>query len=136
MEVVEVSPASDPAMPGMPKPGDDTKEFFRSIVPEEPDVAVRPMFGNLAAFVNGNLFCGLFGDGLFVRVSEDERAALESAGGGPFEPMPGRQMTGYTMLPDAWQRDAERAGEWIDRSLAFGRALPPKQPKPKKPKKA
>ena len=123
-----------PEMPKMPKPGEEAKEFFRSIVPDAPDVTVRPMFGNLAAFVNGNMFSGLFGDGLFVRVSGSARSELEAAGGGPFEPMPGRPMTGYTMLPEAWQRDAERAGEWVERSLGSARALPAKQPKPKKPK--
>jgi TfoX/Sxy family transcriptional regulator of competence genes len=129
-----VSPATKPEMPKMPKPSEKTKEFFRSVVPDAPDVVVRPMFGNLAAFVNGNMFTGLFGDGLFVRLSEADRSKLEEAGGGPFEPMPGRPMTGYTMLPGPWQRDAKHAGEWIDRSLGFARALPPKQLKPKKSK--
>jgi TfoX/Sxy family transcriptional regulator of competence genes len=131
-----MTPPTDatPEMPKIPKPGDEAKEFLRSIVPEAPDVALRPMFGNLAAFVNGNLFTGLFGDGLFVRLSEADRSTLVQAGGEPFEPMPGRPMTGYTMLPDAWQRDTKHATEWVERSLGFARALPAKQPKPKKPK--
>jgi len=127
-----MSPVSRPEMPKMPKPGEESKEFFRSVVPDAPDVAVRPMFGNLAAFVNGNLFTGLFGDGLFVRVAPDDAATLASAGGGPFEPMPGRPMAGYTMLPEAWRSDVKRAEQWIDVALAFGRTLPPKQPKPSK----
>ena len=121
---------------GMPKPDDDTKAFFRSIVPEDPDITVRPMFGNLAGFVNGNMFTGLFGSDLFVRLSQEDRAELERAGGRPFEPMPGRPMTGYTLLAEAWRRDPERASAWIERSLAFARELPPKQPKPKKQRKA
>jgi TfoX/Sxy family transcriptional regulator of competence genes len=129
-----MSPATGSEMPKMPKPGEETKEFFRSVVPDAPDVTVRPMFGNLAAFVNGNMFTGLFGDGLFVRLSQADRAELETAGGDPFEPMPGRPMTGYTMLPGAWQRDHTRASGWTERALAFARGLPPKQPKPKKPK--
>ena len=133
-----MTPARDggakPAMPKIPKPGDGSEDFFRSIVPDAPDVAVRPMFGNLAAFVNGNLFTGLYGDGLFVRLSGADRAELERAGGSPFDPMPGRPMTGYTMLPDTWQRDAKRATQWVERALDFARALPAKQPKPKKPK--
>ncbi len=128
--------AGGPAAPmKMPKPGEESEAFFRSVVPEAPDVALRPMFGNLAAFVNGNLFTGLFGDGLFVRVAAGDAAKLQRAGGEPFEPMPGRPMTGYTMLPDAWLRDAKLATRWIEIALEFGRALPPKQPKPAKPPK-
>ena len=129
-----MSPATRPEMPKMPKPAEETKAFFRSVVPEEPDVQVRPMFGNLAAFVNGNMFTGLFGDDLFVRLPDADRDALEEAGGGPFEPMPGRPMTGYTLLPEAWRADEAHARDWIDRSLEWARTLPPKQPKPKKKK--
>jgi TfoX/Sxy family transcriptional regulator of competence genes len=121
----------------MPKPDEETKAFFRSVVPEESDVEIRPMFGNLAAFVNGNLFTGLFGQGLFVRVSGDDEAELVAAGGGPFEPMAGRAMSGYTMLPENIRRDPAITRAWIDRALRSTRRMPPKQPKPpKKPKSA
>jgi TfoX/Sxy family transcriptional regulator of competence genes len=129
-----MSPGAKREMPVMPKPSEEAKGFFRSIVPDGPEVTVRPMFGNLAAFVNGNMFTGLFGDGLFVRLSATDAAELIAAGGGPFEPMPGRPMTGYTMLPEAWQRDAQRAGAWMERALAFAGALPPKEKKPPKSK--
>jgi len=45
----------------IPKPSDDDRARFRSLVPEDPRVEVKPMFGNLGAFVNGNMFMGLFG---------------------------------------------------------------------------
>ena len=128
-----MSPAKRP-MPAMPKSGGEANAFFRSVVPDAEGVTVRPMFGNLAAFVNGNMFAGLFGEGLFVRVAPEDAAKLQKAGGAPFEPMPGRAMTGYTMLPDAWRRDRKRAGEWIGTALAFAGSLPPKQPKPRKTK--
>lgn len=131
-----MSPAAKREMPAMPKPDEKTKAFFRSVVPEESGVQIRPMFGNLAAFVNGNMFTGLFGPGLFVRVSGDDQAELIAAGGGPFEPMPGRAMTGYTMLPDGLQRDRAKARAWVLRALESTRRMPPKQPKPKKPKPA
>ncbi len=127
-----MSPAPKRAMPAMPKPDEETKAFFRSVVPEEPDIQIRPMFGNLAGFVNGNMFTGLFGSGLFVRVSGDEETELRAAGGGPFEPMPGRAMTGYTMLPEAMQRDQAEARAWVERALESTRRMPPKPPKPSK----
>jgi len=127
-----MTPAAGREMPAMPKPDDETKAFFRSVVPDEPDVQIRPMFGNVAAFVNGNMFAGVFGNEVFVRVSGDGEQELRGAGGGSFEPMPGRAMSGYTTLPAAWQRDGARAVEWVERALASARTLPPKQPKPKK----
>ena len=118
----------------VPKASEAGKELFRSVLPADPRVEVKPMFGNLGAFVNGNMFAGLFGDGLFVRVASSDADALVEAGGGPFEPMPGRAMTGYTMLPEAWRGDARQAGRWVETALTFGRSLPPKAPKPKKAK--
>ena len=44
----------------MPKATDADKEHFRSLVPDAPGVEVKPMFGQLGAFVNGNMFAGLF----------------------------------------------------------------------------
>ena len=45
----------------IPKPTDADKDRFRALVPDSPDVEVKPMFGNLGAFVHGNMFAGLFG---------------------------------------------------------------------------
>jgi TfoX/Sxy family transcriptional regulator of competence genes len=130
-----MSPAKR-AMPKIPKPTEETKEFFRSVVPDHPTVAVKPMFGNLSAFVNGNMFAGIFGPDVFVRLSEKDDTALRRAGGGPFEVMPGRAIGGYTMLPEAWRTDRKRVSQWVERSLTYADTLPPKQPKRKKPKSA
>src|SRR5207249_350877 len=83
----------------MPKPSEQAKAAFHKLVPPDPAVTTRPMFGNLSAFVNGNMFCGLFGEDLFVRVSEGEQAKIRKQGGKAFEPMPGRAMTGYVVVP-------------------------------------
>ena len=45
----------------IPKCSEEDKSRFRELVPDLPAVEVRPMFGNLGAFVNGNMFAGLFG---------------------------------------------------------------------------
>ncbi len=45
----------------IPKPSEEDKQFFRSLIPDDPAVEVKPMFGNLGAFVHGNMFAGLFG---------------------------------------------------------------------------
>jgi len=51
------------------------------------------MFGNISAFVNGNMFAGLFGNDLFVRLSKESRKELlEKQGASLLEPMKGRPM--------------------------------------------
>jgi TfoX/Sxy family transcriptional regulator of competence genes len=113
----------------MPRPSEQAKAAFRRLLPEAPTVATRPMFGNLAAFVNGNMFCGLFGEDLFVRVSEDDQAKIRKEGGKAFEPMPGRAMTGYVLVPAGWQKKPAPAQGWIETALRWSRALPPKPAK-------
>jgi TfoX/Sxy family transcriptional regulator of competence genes len=120
----------------IPKPSDQAKAAFQRIVPPDPAVTTRPMFGNLAAFVNGNLFCGLFGEDLFVRVSDDDQATIRNQGGKAFEPMQGRAMTGYVIVPAGWQARPAPAQSWIVTALIWSRRLPSKASKPSKPAKA
>ena len=122
-----MSPA--PKKGSFPKPDAETRAAFDDLVPEDPRVAVRPMFGNLSAFVNGNMFMGVFGRDLFVRLPDDERERLIGEGGSEFEPMPGRPMKGYVALPDGWRKDRAGATAWIDRSLEWAAGLPPKKPR-------
>ncbi len=116
-------------MPKMPKAGEEVKASFRALLPKDPRISLRPMFGNLAAFANGNMFTGLFGEDLFVRVSDENRARLIKEGGGDFEPMPGHAMKGYATLPSGWRKNDKAAKQWISRSLDFALTLPAKAPK-------
>ena len=110
----------------MPKPSEQAKTTFQKLVPPDPNVTTRPMFGNLAGFVNGNMFCGLFGEDLFVRVSVDDQARVRKQGGRAFEPMPGRAMTGYVVVPAGWQKKPDATRAWIVTALSWSRALPVK----------
>ena len=110
----------------MPRPSEKAKAAFSALVPRDQAVTLRPMFGNLAAFVNGNMVAGLFGEDLFVRLPEEERAEVKHKGGRDFEPMPGRAMTGYVVVPGAWQRSSSAARGWIERALGQTRAMPAK----------
>ena len=121
-----MSPASGGKVP---KPSADAAAVFAELVPDDAAVTARPMFGNPAAFINGNLFTGLFGDDLFVRVADDDATRLLAAGGADFAPMPGRPMRGYTTLPRPWQSDLDSARRWITTSLEWTRSLPAKAPR-------
>ena len=111
----------------MPKPSDADLERFRSLAPDAPDVEVKPMFGQLAAFVNGNMFAGLFGSAVGVKLSEDAAAELSALpGSGPFGPEE-RPMGGYVSLPSDMDDDA--ASGWVDRAREHVATFPPKQKK-------
>ena len=110
-------------------------QLFKALQPEvggDP----RQMFGYPCAFVDGQMFAGLFGDGLFLRLSEeDRRTLLALPGATPFSPMPGRASTRYVVLPPAMLEDEEAVKGWMSRALAFAKTLPKKAPKTKSKKK-
>jgi TfoX/Sxy family transcriptional regulator of competence genes len=121
----------------MPKASDEDKERFRFLVPDNPEVVVKPMFGNLGAFVNGNMFAGLFGPTVGVKLSSEDREALESTERTvPFGPAE-RPMGGYTGLPEVWNAEGDgdeaRARAWVEKAFAYVAELPPKATKAKAP---
>ena len=117
----------------IPKPTEADRERFRALVPHEPGVETKPMFGNLGAFVNGNMFMGLFGSDVGVRLDEPDRSTLEATpGAGPFGPSD-RPMGSYVTLPADWT--ARKAKPWIAKAHAAAAALPPKQSKKKTARK-
>jgi TfoX/Sxy family transcriptional regulator of competence genes len=109
----------------IPKPSEADKERFRGLVPSDPRVEVKPMFGNLGAFVNGNMFMGLFGSDIGLRLSPhdaDELRAMEGAG--PFGPAE-RPMGGYVTLPGDLV-GSQAGADWAGRALANAAAMPAK----------
>lgn len=113
----------------IPKPTDADKARFESLVPDDPRVEVKPMFGNRGAFVNGNMFMGLFGADVGVKLADGDRQKLRDAGGGQFGPE-GRPMNGYVTLPAAFTK--AKARPWIAKAVDYVGAFPPKTAKPKK----
>ena len=114
----------------IPRSNEDSKEFFRSILPNDARITIRPMFGNISAFVNGSMFAGLFGDDLFVRLSDESRKELlEKKGASLLEPMKGKPMKEYVVLPNAWRNQHETIRIWVTRSLDWTSKLPPKKTK-------
>ena len=110
----------------MPRPTEADKERFTDLVPSAGNVEVKPMFGNLGAFVNGNMFMGLFGSDIGVKFSPADQEPVRAAGGGDFGPAE-RPMGGYVSLPPSAGPDQTR--EWIATALAQVASLPPKRPK-------
>jgi hypothetical protein len=109
----------------MPRPTEADRTRFDALVPDDPRVEIKPMFANLAAFANGNMFMGLFGAAIGVKLEPAERAKVLEAGGGPWPP--DRPMREYVTLPSSFSR--ARATRVVATSLALVGALPPKQRK-------
>jgi TfoX/Sxy family transcriptional regulator of competence genes len=98
-----------------------------ALTPDAPGVETRKLFGQPAVFVNGNLFLGVFGPNVFVRLSEKDRAeAKNSFQAVAFEPMPGRPMKEYVVLPASLLDRRAKALPWVARSLAYASGMPPK----------
>ena len=119
----------------IPKPSDDDKAYFASLFEHRPDVELKPMFGNLAAFsVNNAQMCaGLFGPLVGIRLDEAQREELLAVkGAGPFGPED-RPMKEYVSLPPSWRTGHDdEVDAWIDTAVAHTATLPAKKKKAKK----
>jgi TfoX/Sxy family transcriptional regulator of competence genes len=111
-------------------------EAFDAVLPGPP-VERRLMFGYPAGFVNGNMFCGLYQDGMVLKLDEKAREKLlERKGTQIFEPMKGRPMKEYVLVPSSLAKDEDAIAPWLEASLAFVSKLPPKKKKTAAKKKA
>jgi TfoX/Sxy family transcriptional regulator of competence genes len=110
----------------IPKPTAEDRVRFEFLVPRDARVEVKPMFGNLGAFVNGNMFMGLFGPDIGVKLNDAGQGELSKAGGGSFGPTE-RPMGGYVSLPATFTET--EAKKWIATSLEYVSGLPPKTKK-------
>ena len=114
----------------LPKPAPSAVRLFEEFAPGTTGVAARKMFGQPCAFVNGNMFFGVLGKDLFVRLSETDRAkASKIPGFDAFEPVPGRPMREYFVLPRSILEDRTQLRQWVARSVSYASSLPPKKPR-------
>jgi hypothetical protein len=121
----------------MPKSPPALIERFDAVAAEHPEATRRLTFGYPCLYVGGNMVSGLFGSHWHVKLGQAETAELMGmAGAAPFEPVPGRPMTGFTLMPDDVVADDAEVRRWVDRAIAYGASLPAKAPKPKAKAKA
>jgi TfoX/Sxy family transcriptional regulator of competence genes len=93
------------------------------------------MFGCPVWFVGDNMFSGVKGSAAFMRLGEDDRAAIaaECDEVAPFEPRPGTVMREYVSVPETVLTDDAFMQKWLQKSFAYTSSLPPKVKKAKKP---
>lgn len=94
----------------------------------------KPMFGCPVYFVNDNMWTGVKGGVVFIRLSEDDRNAIQKDCDEvtPFEPRPNFFMREYVAVPDDKLSDHLFIKKWLDSSYSYTAALPPKVRKEKK----
>jgi hypothetical protein len=100
----------------LPRPGEDTARRFDKLARQFVDRgAVRgQMFGMPVLKLDGRVFAGTFGDAMTFKLgAKDLERALAAKGVQPFEPMSGRRMKEWVLVPvehaRSWGRLAEQA---------------------------
>src|SRR5262249_45124835 len=122
-------------------PSPEDTAWFHALLPDDPRVVRTAMFGLPHGKVGDYMFAGCLDRGVTVRFPPEEQAALLAAGASVFEPMAGRPMRDWLLLPRSFDR--ARVGAVVRRAFELTAALPPKKskkaaakkPAPKKPSK-
>jgi hypothetical protein len=115
------------AMPSFSKSPPELVERFGRVMDAYPDVQRKKMFGYPAAFVGGNMATGLFAGHWVVRLPDAEIEPAKAAGAGSFEPMPGKPMKAFVVIPAADVADDHRIRAWVERGLTFAATMPVKR---------
>ena len=94
----------------------------------------KTMFGSTTYFANGYMLIGVHEDHIFLRLPEAGRQELLSRfkDAAQFEPMKGRPMREYMIIPPALYEDRESFNKWIEQSMDYVMSLPAKAPKARK----
>ncbi|MDP2919113.1 MAG: TfoX/Sxy family protein [Dehalococcoidia bacterium] len=97
------------------------------------DCQRKMMFGAPVYTVNGNMFAGIHGDNIFLRLSEADRRKADAINDeiSPFGPVKGHIMKEYVVLPPSIYENANDFKEWLEQAYRFVLSLKPKEPKPR-----
>ncbi len=92
-----------------------------------PGAEPRKMFGYSCVFARGNMFAGLHEAGMVLRLPNEQRAEfLRLKGVKQFEPMPGRVMREYVVVPKMLLNAPVELRAWVEKSLDYVLSLPTK----------
>jgi len=119
-------------MPSFSKSPPELVARFGELAELTGDADRKQMFGYPVCVLRGNMFMGLHEDSLILRLGDADRAEfLARYDSGLFEPMAGRAMKEYVVVPPSLVYD-DAIADWVRRSRAFAEQLPAKKPKQKK----
>jgi hypothetical protein len=119
----------------MMKPTPAAIAAFDDAFPDDVRAERKKMFGMPAGFINGNMFIGVFADGVVLRMPAGRREELmQMEGTGPFEPRPGSPWKEYILAAAPQWGGTETLGRLAEEALAHTATMPAKVPKPRKKK--
>ncbi len=118
---------ADRAMPSFSKSPAALTERFAAVLDGYPDATRKKMFGYPAAFVGGNMATGLFAEQWVVRLPDAEIEPAKAAGADAFEPMPGKPMKSFVVIPPTDVDDDDAIRRWVERGLAHAASMPAKK---------
>ncbi|MGO4597652.1 TfoX/Sxy family protein [Terrabacter sp. 2RAF25] len=98
----------------MPSTEDRARDELRELIGVDDSVELRPMFGALAALVDGHVFAVAMGEQIGVKLGRDALAELGAMPGSETLMMGSRQMKAYRSLPSRMP-SAERLA-WLLRA--------------------
>ena len=81
----------------------------------------KRMFGAPVLFAGGSMFAGVFADDIFLRLDDGERARFlkENKGAHGFEPVPGKRMNEYVVVPHTLLKNKAGLREWLSMSRDY-----------------
>jgi TfoX/Sxy family transcriptional regulator of competence genes len=100
---------------------------MRSIISTFAQATEKKMFGGVCFLVNGNMACGVYGDGLIIRVgkaSYDE--AMRKPHVRPFD-LTHRPMKAWVFVDPPGYADEDALKSWVAIGIDFAASLPPKE---------
>jgi hypothetical protein len=114
-------------MPSFSKSPAELVDRFAAVLDAYPHAQRKKMFGYPAAFVGGNMATGLFRDRWVVRLPANAIEDAKAAGAEAFEPVSGRPMTGFVLVPREDVDDDAAIRRWVEDGLAHAASMPPKK---------
>src|SRR6266498_2923907 len=109
---------------------EDLANRIRELIASEDGYTEQKMFGGIGFMIDGHMAVGVSGEGgLMIHCSKEEtEALLAKPGARPFE-MRGREMKGWLRVDAEWVSTKRALEPWAMQSVAFARALAPKEKK-------
>ena len=106
---------------------------FDSAFPTDVRAIRKQMFGMPAGFVNGNMFMGVWDDGVLLRLDDDTLSKVRGLPGvGSFAPMEGRPWKDYALVSAGRWGEAQELNVWVRKALEHTAKMPAKSATPKK----
>ena len=105
-----------------------TADRVRKAVAAHANLSERKMFGGLCLMVNGNMFAGVMGEELMLRVGPKRFEELLAKPGARPMDFTGRPMNGYLYVSAPAFATDKALSTWLEDALGFVETLPAKQP--------